>query len=166
METKTSGPLHLTWSSLEVKRTLQVVPPTDTAQLIERGNNKRLSDRLAGRSAIYKLLRSEGLYTVSQEESGRPFLKESNMGISISHCNQMGWAGLHRTGLIGLDVETIAMRSDAFQKHWFTEEEQTLIGQSERLQTMVWTCKEAVSKLLGCGFSTHPKKLRSHRYRL
>ena len=137
---------------------LQVVPPTDTAKLIERGNHKRRSDRLAGRSAIYKILRSEQLsHTVSQESNGRPFLKGSDMGISISHCNQMGWAGLYRKGLIGLDAERIATRSKSFQKHWFTEGEQVLIGQSDLLETIVWTCKEAVSKLLGCGFSIHPK---------
>ena len=137
---------------------LQIVPPTETSQLLERGNSKRRTDRIVGRSAVYKLLRSENLdITVERERSGRPFLKGSEMGISISHCNQVGWAGLNRTGLIGLDVEHIAPRSAAFLKHWFTESEQTLIGDSPLWQTAVWTCKEAVSKLLGCGFTIHPK---------
>ena len=79
------------------------------------------------------------------------------MGISISHCNQMGWAALNRTGLIGLDVEHISPRSSAFLKHWFTTSEQKLLGDSALWQTVAWTCKEAVSKLLGSGFSIHPR---------
>ena len=31
---------------------LQIIPPTDTTQLIERGNAKRHTDRIAGRSAM------------------------------------------------------------------------------------------------------------------
>lgn len=79
------------------------------------------------------------------------------MGISISHCNEIGWAALNRVGLIGLDVEHISSRSPAFLKHWFTESEQNLTGDSPLAQTVVWTCKEAVSKLLGSGFSIHPQ---------
>ena len=140
------------------QQNLQIVPPTDTTQLLKRGNAKRRTDRIAGRSAMYRLLRHEELnLTVEQEPSGRPFLKDSEMGISISHCNEIGWAALNRVGLIGLDVEHISSRSPAFLKHWFTESEQNLTGDSPLAQTVVWTCKEAVSKLLGSGFSIHPQ---------
>ena len=141
---------------------LQILPSNDKMSLQTRGSLKRQQDRLAGRTAAYLLLRKEGISSkILQEPSGKPFLKDSDAEISISHSNGVGWAALHHNGRIGLDVEQIELRSTGFTRDWFTENERRLCeGTPEDqalLQTIIWTTKEALSKLLGTGFVLHPK---------
>ncbi len=136
---------------------LQVVPSNEQSQLQERGSAKRKQDRLAGRSALHHLLRHSNIQSrLEHTKSGKPLLVDSTAEISISHSHGIGWAGLHRSGWIGLDAERIETRSDAFLMDWFTEGERILCGSSSLYQTIVWSTKEALSKLLGTGFTLHP----------
>jgi phosphopantetheinyl transferase len=141
---------------------LQILPSNDRMTIQSRGSLKRQQDRLAGRTAAYRLLRKEGITSqVLQETSGKPFLQDSSADISISHSNGIGWAALNHNGRIGIDVEQIEERSSAFLRDWFTEGEQRLCeentSETKLLHTIVWTIKEALSKLLGTGFRIHPK---------
>ncbi len=64
---------------------------------------------------------------------------------------------MNPNGLVGIDVETIELRSEQFMKDWFTQNERQLAGNDSMKQTLIWSMKESLSKLLGTGFSIHPK---------
>jgi len=140
---------------------LHILPSNDRMSIESRGSLKRQQDRIAGRTAAYRLLRKEGIASnILQENSGKPYLQDSSADISISHSNGIGWAALHHNGRIGMDVEQIIERSSAFLRDWFTEGERRLCeentSETELLHTIIWTIKEALSKLLGTGFRIHP----------
>ncbi len=140
---------------------LQVIPPTERQQFIrdlgDRGNRKRQQDRRIGRLALYKLLQKEGIQSpIDKTSAGKPILTAHDADISISHSNGFGWAGIYHKGYIGLDVEQIETRSAQFLQTWFRKSERSLCGKDPFLQTLVWSMKESLSKLIGTGFQVHP----------
>jgi NAD(P)-dependent dehydrogenase (short-subunit alcohol dehydrogenase family)/phosphopantetheinyl transferase/3-hydroxymyristoyl/3-hydroxydecanoyl-(acyl carrier protein) dehydratase len=139
---------------------LQSIPQPDIDKLRSRGTLKRIQDRLAGRDAIYGVLKNLNIQDqVIQTDLGQPLLTEhSEMGISITHRNGVGWAALHTNGLVGIDVEGIELRTSQFMQDWFTQHERMLVGTCATKQTIIWSTKEALSKMLGVGFTVHPKE--------
>ena len=57
---------------------------------------------------------------------------------------------------IGLDLEAVEARSEAFSRTWFTPHEQAATAGDAWAQTAVWCVKEAVLKVLGVGMAVSP----------
>jgi malonyl CoA-acyl carrier protein transacylase len=139
----------------ESKADTTVIPDAELKQLQSRGTQKRQLDRIAGRSAAYKLLKKEGIATsIINNKDGRPILTDTpEISISITHRNGVGIATLSRNGEVGIDEENIELRSDAFLQQWFTSDERFLCHKNSFQQTLIWCMKEAVSKALGKGLT-------------
>jgi 4'-phosphopantetheinyl transferase len=133
---------------------------------------KRRRDWLSGRIAVKRLVRRKlaaagvrlelNAIEVYNHESGEPYVKLPalsglglNIRVSISHSRQYALAAMAEQGArLGADVETIEPR----EKGWLD----LMAHESERIQavvtnpaaqTVLWTLKESVLKVLGVGLT-------------
>lgn len=86
------------------------------------------------------------------KESGAPYLAYADKSkdapfISISHCRGLV-AIAYGTKTVGVDVEVIGERVMNVRRRVQSEEELAQTGKSEELNTIVWTAKEALYKLI------------------
>ena len=123
---------------------------------------KRRKEWLGGRFALKTLVAAHTgaalceVEVLPQEDSGKPLLQvrgEINpLPFSITHSN--GYAVAAITAIahyIGIDLEKIAPRIDAWKKDFFHPSE--LTGEGDEFLTALWTQKEAATKLLGTGLT-------------
>jgi 4'-phosphopantetheinyl transferase len=98
-------------------------------------------------------------WTVANEPDGRPYVSLAGRRLpgclSISHRGGQAlcaWSSNPSVGL-GIDLETIEPRTDAFVKDYFTGTEQSLVasGRPDRDKVLIWSAKEAMLKALGTG---------------
>ncbi len=92
---------------------------------------------------------------IKYNEHGKPFF-EHGPCFSVSHSKNIAILAVSENN-IGADIEGAKAVSEAVIKRCFTEEEQIYAFLSTQNTLYVWTAKEAVLKLLGCGFSFSPK---------
>ena len=68
-----------------------------------------------------------------------------------------------RGTVVGVDLELIEPRTDAFVREWFTPEEQALVvaarrlGRSDEVACLLWSAKEAAAKVLRAGLRLDPR---------
>ena len=139
---------------------------------VEKFSNLRFPQRraewLLGRWTAKRLLQTSsellsGLplsdWTVANEADGRPYASLGGIRLqgclSISHRSGQAacaWLSNGNIGL-GIDLEIVEPRTDAFIKDYFTNAEQVLTAgrQRERNAVLVWSAKEAMLKALGIG---------------
>ncbi|WP_047999626.1 4'-phosphopantetheinyl transferase family protein [Lactiplantibacillus herbarum] len=95
---------------------------------------------------------------------GQPYFAEQpELGVSISHTEQLVVAVV-APHAVGIDIEFVRPLVLAKIRRAFTDDEwaylQTLTG-NEQLNCVwrLWTIKEAVLKLMGCGLTRSPRKV-------
>jgi holo-[acyl-carrier protein] synthase len=94
---------------------------------------------------------------IQKDEKGKPFYysnkdkQELPINLSISHSHEFSVA-IKSKNQVGIDLEIIESRSPSFYKEVFTESERELISENDKLGTIYWTAKEAISKAIGEGF--------------
>ena len=126
---------------------------------------KRVGEHHAAKTAAKLALLNLGFnqpdrLKIQKNEFGAPYVDKS-VSISLCHSNLKGWAAVfpqksNLCGNIGIDVETIEIRSQVFLKEWFTEHELSLMQAFSMNEypdlacssTAMWFVKEAVSKSL------------------
>ena len=94
--------------------------------------------------------------------SGAPIARvptEPAVHVSISHREGSAVAVAARGERVGLDLESIEPRSEAFAQDWFTEAERSALGGDDRRLTIAWSAKEAVQKVLGLGMAVSPREI-------
>lgn len=123
---------------------------------------KRRSEWLGGRfalkQAVGKVCAVADLKQIEvlPQESGKPQLvageKPLALAHSITHSNGFAVAAVSKdTPFLGIDLEKIEHRIDAWKHDFFHADE--LTGDSDEFLTALWTQKEALVKLLGVGLS-------------
>ena len=156
-------------------RSGSVLPPGEeflSAEEVEKYSNFRFPQRraewLLGRWTAKRLLQTSieqfsGLslsdWTVANEADGRPYAVLAGMRLpgclSISHRSGQAVCAWSSNGNInlGIDLETIEPRTDAFIEDYFTKAEQVLSRgrQRERDAVLIWSAKEAMLKAMGMG---------------
>ncbi|HTR50318.1 MAG TPA: beta-ketoacyl synthase N-terminal-like domain-containing protein [Kofleriaceae bacterium] len=95
---------------------------------------------------------------IGNEPSGKPVVVgRPDLAISVAHKDDIAVAIVGEPGQrVGIDVEKIAPRSDAFDAIAYTPDELALAHDDEA-RTRLWAAKEAVAKALGTGI-TDPKR--------
>jgi len=148
--------------------------PEEKRQYFSFRFDKRRREWLAGRLAAKRLVRklieesgllmSENEIAIEKTEAGAPYVKArpAHWPLSISHSGEWAAAAImdgHRPAAIGVDIEKIEERDRSWIEIAFDPAEQAeKIDKSE--QTLLWTRKEAVSKLLGIGLSADLRDIR------
>ncbi len=95
-------------------------------------------------------------------EHGKPCLKEyPNLYFNLSHCKNAIAVAVDSQP-VGIDVERFVSPSDSLSRYTLNDEELEKIRQSaspEQTFSMLWTQKEAVSKLHGTGLNNNLKQM-------
>ena len=123
---------------------------------------KRRKEWLGGRLALKRLVSAQTgvllteIEILPQENSGKPLLivrgENSPLPFSITHSNGYAVAAVTTDAhYIGIDLEKVQHRIDAWKKDFFHPSE--LTGTSDEFLTALWTQKEAATKLLGTGLT-------------
>ena len=139
---------HITESADELYA--QLATTRYDAQLIEKKNEARRAEWLAVRLLVKQLFGSE--CEVDYRPSGAPYLKGSDMHISISHTRGYAVVAYHRAQPIGVDVEHISSRVERIASRFTSEEEAAYIDQHDEHERMMyhlinWSAKETLYKL-------------------
>ena len=148
---------------------LQQLPPGETF-LSEREQAfyntlripKRQKEWLGGRLALKTLLAAQSgaplkeIEVLPQADGGKPQLvvrgENSILPFSITHSNGYAVAAVDgQARYIGIDLEKVTHRMDAWKKDFFHPSE--LLQESDEFLTALWTQKEAATKLLGTGLT-------------
>ena len=148
---------------------LQHLPPSETF-LSEREQAffttlqlpKRQKEWLGGRLALKTLLSNyfhkslTEIEILPQSDSGKPLVELAGalcqIPFSITHSNGYAVAAISdNVRYIGIDLEKVTHRMDAWKKDFFHPSE--LTQESDEFLTALWTQKEAATKLLGTGLT-------------
>lgn len=116
----------------------------DTVKL----SSKRL-EWLGARTALKFLVKEIGQFYTYKDEFGKPHLKDTPIGISMSHAKGFGAAAINLQGEVGIDIETERAQIHRIAHKFLHDSETTwATGNGEKL-TKIWTAKEALYKLHG-----------------
>ncbi len=130
---------------------------------------KRKTEWLGGRLALKKLLVAHIGGTLADFEIltpggvGKPTVKrggkEITIPFSITHSNGYAVAAIApQAKYLGIDLEKVAPRINAWKSTFFLTEE--LTREDNEFLTSLWTQKEAVVKLLGSGLTINSLDVR------
>ena len=140
---------------------------SERLDLSQRGTAKRIAERIAGRIAAKRAIQrltgaKPGTIRIDNNASGAPYCRINDRpgpAISISHSGDQAVALASWTGQIGVDLESIEVRSPSFIREWLSPSEQALVGQDPLKQNLAWSAKEAVFKAMGKGMALNPRNL-------
>ncbi len=130
---------------------------------------KRQTEWLGGRLALKRVVSSwkklplKSIEILPQESSGKPQLlvegEKSPLAFSITHSNGYAVAALApRVPCLGIDLEQIAPRINAWKQDFFHPSE--LTADTDEFLTSLWTQKEALVKMLGTGLAINSHEVR------
>lgn len=111
---------------------------------------KRL-EWLSGRALIKSVLESEGLeyQGLRKDEFGKPFLKELNQQISISHSYPYVAVQIHQSESVGIDLEQPKDKLLKIAHRVLSEAELEDAGKDIVKHCVYWCAKEAMYKIYG-----------------
>ncbi|MCU0439826.1 MAG: 4'-phosphopantetheinyl transferase superfamily protein [Raineya sp.] len=91
---------------------------------------------------------------ISKDETGKPFLIENTIEISISHC--LPWVGvvLHPVKSVGIDIERPQEKLEKVAPRVFSESEIHFSKNNLDLITKIWCTKEVLYKIYAQGGNT------------
>ncbi|MCK4638030.1 MAG: 4'-phosphopantetheinyl transferase superfamily protein [Bacteroidales bacterium] len=106
---------------------------------------------LTYRILLKELIDSKSELKILYDESGKPYLKNSNYKISVSHSFEFAAAIVSRKVPAGIDIEKISQRIERIKNKFLSENELKDINESFRLEKLYiyWCAKEALYKLYG-----------------
>ena len=116
--------------------------PNELANYHLLSHQKRKNEFLGLRKTLHEL----GFKTdISYQESGKPYFKNSDQFISLSHCGKFCGA-IVANFPVGLDIESISSKIEKVAHKFIHDSEKELFKTIEG-QTMAWSIKEALFKL-------------------
>ena len=120
------------------------------AQLAEKKNESRRAEWLAVRLLVKELFGSEA--EIAYHPTGRPYLKGSNIHISISHTKGFAAVAYHCYAPIGMDIEYLSSRVERISSRFTTQAEASYIDvhdeDARQMYHLInWSAKETLYKL-------------------
>ena len=120
-------------------------------QLAEKHHEARRAEWIAVRLLVKELFGPDA--EVAYYPTGRPYLKDSTIHISISHTKGYAAVAYSTAGPIGLDIERISDRVERIAHRFTSTDEAAYIdthGQQDRpmYHLINWSAKETLYKLL------------------
>lgn len=112
-------------------------------------NEKRRKEWLTSRLLIQSMLEEE--YTISYEETGRPYILNSAWNVSITHKNEFVGVLLARNKHVAIDIEELSARIDKIYDYYMRPEELSQLVRNHRnfQLHLYWCAKECLIKITG-----------------
>lgn len=141
------------WHITESPGELRALLATDKydAQLSDKRCEIRRAEWLAVRLLLAQVLGADK--TIAYHDSGRPYLTDGSLHISVSHTREYAVIAYHPKRRVGVDIEYISSRVERIA-HRFTrpDEEAYIALRDERERIMYylinWSAKETLYKLV------------------
>jgi 4'-phosphopantetheinyl transferase len=138
------------WQTDEPIETLMGLLPTHvSATQVEGVHPKRQREWLASRVLIYQLL-TQFTSTPAQllkDENGKPYFKDEDLHISISHSPYFAAAIISNKYEVGIDIELISQKALRIANKFLSEAEKEFTALNEEQTCLYWSAKETLYKL-------------------
>lgn len=130
----------------ELYRICAPIPNDELEELQILRSPERRKEKLAVR-ALLNTMFPEKLY-LGHHDNGKPYLQNSAIEISISHCSRFVAIIAHPEDSVGIDIESLDRDFSAVEKKALSEEEiDDLTDRNHNLQLAIyWCAKEAIYK--------------------
>ena len=111
----------------------------------------RQKEWLGARFCLRMLLDYAGMgeTEVFKDKLGKPHIKNSDVGISISHTKGYAAAAINLSGAVGIDIEHPRKQILKISKKFLHQDEQAWAENDIQKLTAIWCAKEALYKLHG-----------------
>lgn len=140
------------WQITESSDELYALLATDKydQQLAGKHHEARRAEWLAVRVLVKDLLGTE--VEVAYHPTGRPYLKGSDVSISISHTKGFAAVAYRHGGAVGMDIEYVSPRVERIASRFTSQEEAAYIdghnaNGRQGYHLVNWSAKEALYKL-------------------
>lgn len=119
-------------------------------QLLDKKNEVRRAEWLAVRLIVKELFGAD--CEVAYHSTGRPYLKNSDVHISISHTKGYAAVAYHHVAPIGVDIEYVSSRVERIADRFSSQEESSYIelydaADRQKYHLINWSAKESLYKL-------------------
>ncbi len=121
----------------------------ETADLNSIKVDSRRLEWLGARTALKHLVKDLGQFYIFKDQFGKPHLRDSSIGISMSHTKGFGAAAINLKGEVGIDVETERDQIQRISKRFLHKSEKEWAKRETTSLTKIWAAKEALYKLHG-----------------
>ncbi len=146
------GLTFLLWKIDESEEELLDKLHLDEVELSDFNSQKvpvRRLEWLGARNALKELLNEYGQFFHYKDEFGKPHLRDSSIGVSVSHAKGFGGAVINLNGPVGLDIEWVRPQINRIAHKFTNPSEASWANGNENRLTQIWAAKEALYKLHG-----------------
>ncbi len=150
------------WQIVESEEEL-VAPLSNGCVLLEEARQRfKAAGRRIEWLAVRRLMHQLGIASpIAYLPSGKPYLKDDERHITISHTRGYAAVAISETNPIGLDIEQRTDKVCRVQHKFLSPEEKSLLpSEKKNIEALliIWTAKEAMFKLVdkeGIDFAEH-----------
>ena len=150
------------WQIVEGEEELVAPLPDGEDLLAEAHCRYKASSRRLEWLAVRRLMHEVGCSSsIKYHPSGRPYLKDDERFISISHTRGYAAIALHSKQCVGIDIEQRTERVCRVGDKFLANEEKLFLPREKKnveVMLVIWTVKEAMFKLMdreGVDFAHH-----------
>lgn len=113
-----------------------------------QGKEKRVLEGLGSRFLLAEMLNSTN-FEIVYDAYNKPYLRDSQFKISISHSHRWLVISISDTEDIGVDIELVREKVERIKHKFATDEELNFAGSDHQKLTYLWAAKEAIYKAYG-----------------
>lgn len=144
------GILEITSSSAE--ELIKALPEERKPEFLSLKNEFRKKEILATKILIMELLGKEA--DIFYDKNGKPFLKNSNVHISLSHSGHYVAAISDKKNSTGIDIQKITLKIDRIKEKFLGKNELSYVSAGKNIIDtlhVLWGAKECIYKEHGAG---------------
>jgi 4'-phosphopantetheinyl transferase len=121
----------------------------ETKKLLQFNSESRKKQWLSIRVLLRKTIGQNII--IEYTDNGKPFLKDLNLDISISHSDNFACILLSSGGQCGIDIEKISEKLEKVKHKFLHDCEYSLLNNENINETLckIWSAKEAIYKMDG-----------------
>ncbi len=143
---------YIVWEISETEEELLQHLKLNEEELADLNSVKIATRRLewlGARTALKFLVKEIGQFYIYKDRFGKPHLKDTPIGISVSHAKGFGAAAINLNGEVGIDIETERDQLHRIAHKFLHPSEASWASNNREKLTKIWTAKEALYKLHG-----------------
>ena len=126
----------------------------------------RKQQLFAARYLLQELTNDSNPYNIAYTDHGKPFIKDSEWEISISHSQDFIALILSKDKKVGIDIEVIDPRIFRIERKFLREDEKAFISPDHYMEQLyiIWSTKEVLFKIHEKGGLIFKENIRVHPF--